>query len=102
MTQSPGGNLILIWPVEKLAAAQTYASQGNAHWAANYEPGGALIAIHKDKYGQWVTMYYGPPFTADLGDGHVVIPEPEEMIPLRADGVLHNAWEPWEDDEEEG
>lgn len=96
-----GGNLMLIWPLGELAAAQAYAAAANAHWAANYEPGGMLMQVLKDKYEQPVTMYYGPPFTADLGQGHVVIPEPEEMVPLRDAAVLHDRWDPWVDPEDE-
>lgn len=89
-------NRVVIFPVEKQAAAENYKTVVNAHFAATFEPGGAFAYIRNDAEGQWVVPYYGPPWEFNIGEGFT---EPAECIAARADGVIHDfaIWPPEEE-----
>ena len=79
-------NKVVIFPVTKLAEAEAYAAECNAHYAANFEPGGQFAYIRPDYMGQHVVPLYGPPWTFD----GTPFDEPAECAALRVDGVIHN------------
>lgn len=84
-------NRFVIFPVEKLAAAEAYKAWGDAQFRAlSGEVDGILGLLSTDAFGQHVTTYYGPPFIFRLEDG--AVPEPEDGPAMRVDGVLHDDW----------
>lgn len=80
-------NRVVIFPTVKLAQAQNYAEGCNAHYAAEFEPGGAFAYLRQDNEGQHVVPYYGPPWSFY---GTTEFMEPTELVALRADGVIHD------------
>lgn len=88
-------NFMVIFPSDKKASADAYLAAADAHWAANYEPGGKFSEVRPDYLGRWAVGYYGPPFFF-LTPGDV--PEPEGFEALRADGEIHETvtWPPEE------
>lgn len=82
-------NLFVIFPPSKEASAQAYHDAANAYWSENIEPGGAACWKRPDAFGNWVVQYLGPPWEWPVG---TVFQEPEELVPLRVDGVLHTTW----------
>lgn len=81
-------NRFVIFPVDKLAAAEAYKAWGDAQFQAlSGEVGGILGLLDTDAFGQHVTVYYGPPFV-----WMEEVPEPEGGPAMRADGVLHDNW----------
>ncbi len=80
-------NRVVIFPVGKAAAAETYRAGVNAHYASAFEPGGQFAYLREDAEGQWVVPYYGPPWRFD---GSQMFEEPDECVALRVEGVLHD------------
>lgn len=80
-------NRVVIFPETKLASAQAYAAVVDAHYAANYEAGGAFCYVRPDAEGQHVVPYYGPPWEFITGQDFT---EPAECIAARVDGVIHD------------
>lgn len=80
-------NKVVIFPEGKQAAANAYRVAVDAAYANEFEPGATWAYIRNDAFGQWVVPYYDPPWEFITGDG---FEEPAELIPLRADGVLHD------------
>lgn len=75
---------VVIFPIGKQTQATAYADAVNAHYSSNIEVGGVFtLPPRNDGYGQWGVAYYG-----DAVNG-VTFNEPAELIPARADGVLH-------------
>ena len=73
---------VVIFPAAKQAQAQAYADAVNAHWAANYEPGGVwTYPPREDCFGQWGVCFFGEMI------GEITYVEPPELLALRADGV---------------
>ena len=87
-------NKVVIFPETKLAEAQAYLAACDAHFSANFEPGGILGYIRPDYIGQHVTPFYGPGWTFDGSP----FEEPAECAALRVDGVIHDfaIWPPEE------
>lgn len=88
-------NRFVIFPADKLAAAQTYKAWGDAQYQAlSGEVGGILGLLNTDAFGQHVTTYFGPPFV-----WAEEVSEPEAGPSMRSDGVLHDDWvrPPFED-----
>ncbi|NJL06861.1 MAG: hypothetical protein HC900_00305 [Methylacidiphilales bacterium] len=79
-------NTVIIFPENRRAEAEAYAAACDVVWQRDYEPGGICSYVRLDAFGQWVTPYYGPPYS---WDGVNVISEPPELVPLRAEGVMH-------------
>ena len=82
-------NKFVIFPAEKLAAAQAYKAWADA-WVADFqsEPGLQLGLLNTDAFGQHVCVYLGPPYVWETE-----VPEPLPDGPvMRADGVLHDNW----------
>ncbi len=86
-------NIYCIWPVGLDEERDTYLEAVNAYFAANYETGGIYGLGRLDKHGQPVCPYWGAPFTWN----GVVVEEPSEFIPLRANAVL--ALPEWPDED---
>lgn len=81
-------NRFVIFPAEKLAAAQAYKEWGDAQFQAlSGEVDGVLGLLNTDAFGQHVTVYFGPPFV-----WQEEVPEPTDGPAMRADGVLHDDW----------
>lgn len=81
-------NRFVIFPADKLAAAEAYKAWADAQWQTlSGEPEGVLGLLETDVFGQHVTTYFGPPFVyVDE------VPEPVDGPAMRADGVLHDNW----------
>lgn len=88
-------NRVVIFPEGKQTEAENYKDVVNAHYAANFEAGGAFAYITPDIEGQWVVPYYGSPWEFITGQGFT---EPSECEAARADGVIHDTavWPPVE------
>jgi len=81
-------NRFVIFPVDKLTAAEAYKAWGDAQFQAlSGEVGGILGLLNTDAFGQHVTVYFGPPFV-----WMEEVPEPVGGPAMRADGVLHDDW----------
>lgn len=89
-------NRVVIFPTEKLASAEAYVAACDAHYAANFEPGGVFGYVRPDAEGQHVAPYYGPPWEFITGQGFT---EPAECAAARVDGVIHDfaIWPPEEE-----
>lgn len=85
---------VVIFPESKHTEAEAYLAACDAYFAAHSEPGGTFGYIRPDYMGQHVVPYLGPGWTYDGSP----FAEPAEMIPLRADGVVHDfaIWAPEE------
>jgi len=77
---------LVLFPPTKQAAAETYRAAADALYAATFEPGGTFSYIRPDISGNWAVPYYGPGWTFD----GTAFAEPESMVPLRMDGVVHD------------
>jgi len=84
-------NRFVIFPAGQQTEAEAYKAFGDT-WYQNLsgEVGGVLGLLQQDAYGQWVTVYAGPPFVWSLERGEE--PEPEDGPAMRADGVLADDW----------
>lgn len=88
-------NKVVIFPEGKQASALAYKAGVDAHFAANFEPGGVFAYVRTDAFGQWVVPFYGPPWEFITGQP---FSEPSGCAALRVDGVLHDfaVWPPEE------
>lgn len=81
-------NRFVIFPVGKQAEALAYKQWGDEQFRSlSGEPDGVLGLLNTDAFGQYVTVYFGPPFV--FVDE---VPEPAAGPAMRADGVLHDNW----------
>lgn len=90
-------NRFVIFPVGKQTEAEAYKAWGDAQNEAfavslGIAPGNNTILgnLNVDAFGQWVTTYFGPPYTFGIPGGDVI--EPEDGPAMRADGVLADDW----------
>lgn len=82
-------NRFVIFPAGKHTDAQAYKAWGDAQYQAlSGETNGILGLLQEDAYGQWVTVYLGPPF---VWETEVAEPLPDGPI-MRAEGVLADNW----------
>lgn len=80
-------NKVVIFPDTMLAEAQAYKTACDAHYAANFEPGGQFGYVRPDVNGDWVAPFYGPPWEFITGQP---FEEPAECEALRVDGDIHD------------
>jgi hypothetical protein len=78
-------NKVVIFPVDKQAAAQAYLAWCNTR-NPDTTPGAVWGVLNNDAFGQWVVPYLGPPFAYAGAE----VAEPEGGPAMRADGVLHD------------
>lgn len=85
-------NKFVIFPQGKQTEAEAYKAWGDGKYqelAGQADPGGQLGLLEVDVFGQFVTVYFGPPYEFIANQ---VVEEPEDGPAMRADGVLHTDW----------